>query len=155
MMGIRGWVLLVVAVLAFPCSAFALKGRVVDQQGRPVANATISILGKPGEAITDADGRFEWQPDPTPPFEVLVIDQAGSYARPVLIERVDAGQELTVTIAPLLSESVTVTGSAPSIEASPAAGTTSISGRDVAVRQPTNLMQAIENVAGVNQVSEG
>ncbi len=155
MMAIRGWVLLVVAVLAFPCSAFALKGRVVDQQGRPVANATISILGKPGEAITDADGRFEWQPDPTPPFEVLVIDKAGSYARPVLIERVDAGQELTVTIAPLLSESVTVTGSAPSIEAAPAAGTTSISGRDVAVRQPTNLMQAIENVAGVNQVSEG
>ncbi len=142
-------------VLALPTSAFAMKGRVVDQQGRPVASATISILGKPGEAITDADGRFEWQPDPTPPFEVLVIDKAGTYARPVLIERVDPGQELLVTIAPLLSESVTVSGSAPSIEATPAAGTTSVSGRDVAVRQPTNLMQAIENVAGVNQVSEG
>ncbi len=142
-------------VLALPTSAFAMKGRVVDQQGRPVASATISILGKPGEAITDADGRFEWQPDPTPPFEVLVIDKAGTYARPILIERVDPGQELLVTIAPLLSESVTVSGSAPSIEATPAAGTTSVSGRDVAVRQPTNLMQAIENVAGVNQVSEG
>ena len=147
--------LLLLAALACPTSAFALKGRVVDQQGRPVANATISILGKPGEAITDADGRFEWQPDPTPPFEVLVIDKAGTYARPVLIERVVRGQELLVTIAPLLSESVTVSGSAPSIEATPGAATTSISGRDVAVRQPTNLMQAIENVAGVNQVSEG
>ena len=120
-----------------------------------MANATVSILGRPGEAITDADGRFEWQPDPPTPFEILVIDKAGTYARPVIIERVDPGQELTVTIAPLLSESVTVTGSAPSIEATPAAGTTSVSGRDVAVRQPTNLMQAIENVAGVNQVSEG
>ena len=147
--------LLLLAALACPTSAFALKGRVVDQQGRPVANATISILGKPGEAITDADGRFEWQPDPTPPFEVLVIDKAGTYARPVLIERVVRGQELLVTIAPLLSESVTVSGSAPSIEATPGAATTSISGRDVAVRQPTNLMQAIENVAGVSQVSEG
>ena len=58
-------VALLLAVLALPTSAFALKGRVVDQQGRPVANATVSVLGRPGEAITDADGRFEWQPDPT------------------------------------------------------------------------------------------
>jgi len=147
--------LLLLAALACPTSAFALKGRVVDQQGRPVANAIVSVLGRPGEAITDADGRFNWQPDPTPPFEILVIDAAGTYARPVLIKRLDAGQELIVTIAPLLSESVTVSGSAPSIEATPAAGTTSVSGRDVAVRQPANLIQAIENVAGVNQVSEG
>ncbi|MFA5908796.1 MAG: TonB-dependent receptor [Vicinamibacterales bacterium] len=147
--------LVLLAILAFPTSAFALKGRVVDQQGQPVANATVSILGRPGEAITDADGRFEWQPDPPTPFEVLIIDKAGNYARPVMIERLEAGQELTVTIQPLLSESVTVSGSAPSIEATPGAATTSISGRDVTARQPTNLMQAIENVAGVNQVSEG
>ena len=147
--------LFLLAVLALPTSAFALKGRVVDQQGRPVANATVSVLGRAGEAITDADGRFDWQPDPTPPFEILVIDAAGAYARPVLFDRFDAGQELTVTITPLMNESVTVTGSAPSIEATPAAGTTSVSGRDIAVRQPSNLMQAIENVAGVNQVSEG
>ncbi len=148
-------VVLLLALLAFPSTAFALKGRVMDQQGRPVANATVSVLGRPGEAITDADGRFEWQPDPPTPFEVLVIDQAGSYSRPVMIETVVPGQELLITIAPLLSESVTVTGSAPSIEATPAAATTSVSGRDVSVRQPANLMQAIENVAGVNQVSEG
>lgn len=147
--------LLILAILALPSSVFAMKGRVVDQQGRPVANATVSVLGRPGEAITDADGRFEWQPDPPTPFEVLVIDQAGSYSRPVLIEAVVPGQEVLITIAPLLSESVTVTGSAPSIEATPAAATTSVSGRDVSVRQPANLMQAIENVAGVNQVSEG
>jgi hemoglobin/transferrin/lactoferrin receptor protein len=148
-------VFLLLAILALPSSAFALKGRVVDQQGRPVANATVSVLGRAGEAITDADGRFDWQPDPTPPFEILVIDAAGTYARPVLFDRLEAGQELTITIAPLLNESVTVTGLAPSIEATPAAGTTSVSGRDLAVRQPANLMQAIENVAGVNQVSEG
>lgn len=147
--------LLLLAILAFPSAAFALKGRVVDQQGRPVGNATVSILGRPGEAITDADGRFEWQPDPPTPFEVLIIDKAGTYARPVLVERLGTGEELIVTIAPLLTESVTVSGSAPSIEATPGAATTSISGRDVSVRQPANLMQAIENVAGVNQVSEG
>ena len=74
-------VVLLLAILAFPASAFALKGRVVDQQGRPVAGATVSVLGRPGEAITDAEGRFEWQPDPTPPFELLVIDASGTYGQ--------------------------------------------------------------------------
>src|SRR5688572_29282549 len=64
---------ILLAVLVLPWPAFAFKGRVVDQQGRPVAHATISVLGRPGEAITDADGRFEWRPDPPPPFEILVI----------------------------------------------------------------------------------
>jgi len=135
--------------------ALAFRGRIVDQDGKPVANATVSILGRTGEAITDQDGRFVWQPDPPAPFEVLVIDAAGNYSRPILIEALDAATELVVTIAPILNESVTVSGSAPSIESTPGAATASLSARDVAVRQPTNLMQAIENVAGVNQVSEG
>src|SRR5688500_6761069 len=145
----------VLVCLALPLPAFAFKGRVIDQDGRPVANAIVSVLGRTGEAITDKDGRFVFQPDPPVPFEILVIDAAGSYARPVLIESLDAAGELLVTVAPILNESVTVSGSAPSIESTPGAATTSLSGRDVAVRQPANLMQAIENVAGVNQVSEG
>ena len=154
-MQIRVRVIVLFAVLVLPWPALAFKGRVVDQQGRPVARATISVLGRPGEAITDSDGRFEWRPDPPTPFEILVIGGDGSYSKPILIEKLDATQQLLVTIAPLLSESVTVSGSAPSIEGTPAAGTTSVSGRDVAVRQPSNLMQALENVAGVSQVSEG
>jgi outer membrane receptor protein involved in Fe transport len=148
-------VLILTAVLALPMPALAFKGRVVDQQGRPVADAKVSILGRTGEVVTDSDGRFEWKPDPPPPFEILVIDAGGTYSRPVLIDAISAGQELAITIVPLVNESLVVTGSAPSIVSTPAAGTTSVSGRDIAVRQPANLMQAIENVAGVNQVSEG
>ena len=151
----RTAVFIVLVMLAFPLPAWAFKGRVVDQDGKPVANATVSVLGRTGEAITDQDGRFEWRPDPPPPFEILVIDASGNYSKPILIEALDLSAELLVTIAPILSESVTVQGSAPSIESTPGAATSSLSGRDVAVRQPANLMQAIENVAGVNQVSEG
>jgi hemoglobin/transferrin/lactoferrin receptor protein len=147
--------LVVLLCVCAPLPAWAFKGRVVDAEGKPVAKATVSILGRTGEAITDNDGRFEWRPDPPPPFEILVIDAGGNYSKPVIIEALSADSELLVTVTPLVSESVMVTGSAPSIEATPGAGTTSISGRDVAVRQPANLMQAIENVAGVNQVSEG
>jgi outer membrane receptor protein involved in Fe transport len=151
----RTAVLLALMVLTLPLSAFAFKGRVVDQQGQPIARATVSILGRTGEAITDADGRFEWLPDPPPPFEIFVIDANGTYAKPVIISALDPASELLVTVIPLVSESVTVSGSAPSIESTPGSATTSLSGRDVGVRQPSNLMQALENVAGVNQVSEG
>jgi len=148
-------VLIVLAAVSFPLPALAFKGRVVDQNARPVAKATVSILGRTGEAITDQDGRFEWRPDPPPPFEVLVIDANGTYSRPVMVTELSPEAEVLITVSPLVSESVTVSGSAPSIESTPGSGTTSLSGRDVAVRQPSNLMQALENVAGVNQVSEG
>ncbi len=146
-------VVFLLALLASP--AYAFKGRVVDQQGRPVANATVTILGRTGETVTDADGRFEWKPDPPPPFEILVIEAGGRYAKPVIVDRLDAGAELQSTALSLASESVMVSGTAPSIDGTPASGATSVSGRDIAVRLPTNLMQALENVAGVNQVSEG
>ena len=151
----RSLVIASIALLSLASPALAFKARVVDQQGRPVANATVSILGRTGEAVTDSEGRFEWKPDPPPPFEILVIDAGGNYARPVIVSELNAERELVITVTPLVSESVTVSGSAPSIEATPAAGATSLSGRDIAVRQPSNLMQALENVAGVNQVSEG
>src|SRR5687768_661471 len=145
----------VLVLVCLPWEALAFRGRVVDRDGRPVANATVSILGRTGEAITDKDGRFVFQPDPPVPFEIFVIDAAGTYSRPILIDALDSTAELLITVAPVLNESVTVSGSAPSIESTPGAATASLSARDVAVRQPTNLMQAIENVAGVNQVSEG
>ena len=151
------WVRVVtlLVILGFATPALAFSGRVVNQFGEPVGGALVSILGRPGEAITDKDGRFEWKPDPPPPFEIFVIDVGGTYFKPVMIEALSAGEVLTIRVMPLVNESVTVTGSAPSIESTPASGTTSISGRDMAVRQPANLMQAIENVAGVSQVSEG
>ena len=144
----------VLLLLASVAPALAWEGRIVTTDGRPVAGATISILGRSGEAVTDADGRFVWRPDPTPPFEILVIQSNGTYMKPVTVESLGEGP-LTITVQSLLSEAVTVSGSAPGIESTPAAGTTTVSGRDVAVRQPSNLVQAVENVAGVNQVSEG
>ena len=143
---------LLVLVLAAPVAAW--EARVVFATGQPGAGATVVILGRTGEAITDAEGHFRWQPDPTPPFEVLVVLADGTYTKPVTVDRLGDGTS-EVTVHLLISEAVIVTGSAPSIESSPGAGTTTVSGRDVAVRQPTNLMQAVENVAGVNQVSEG
>ena len=136
--------------------AFGLTGRVVDANGLPVAGAEVSILGRPGSVVTDADGRFSWTPDPPLPFEILVVAPGGVFMKPRLVESLPAGDELlTVTVEGLVSERVTVTGAAPDIEATPAAATTSLSQAEIQTRLPANLVQALENVPGVNQVSEG
>ena len=147
---------LLLVLLLLPASpALAFKGRLIDERsGRPIANAEVSVIGMTGSVRTDAGGRFTWKPDPKPPFEILVVLPGGALARPVLVESIEA-EEITLRVDVALAEQVTVSGAAPSIDASPAAGMTSVSGRDIAVRSPENLIQALENVAGVNQVSEG
>ncbi len=143
-------------VLLSSIPALALTGRVIDQRsGKPIANAEVSVLGRPGVAITDNDGRFSWTPDPVPPFEVLVIMPDGRVLKPVLVESLGQAQPLLIEVTSLVEESLTVTGSAPSIEAPSASGTTLLTGRDLQSRQPATLVQALETTPGVGVVSEG
>ena len=68
-------------------AAYALEGRVIDgRTGKPIANAEVTMLGRPGVVYTDADGRFSWKPDPPVPFEILVILPGERFTKPVLIE---------------------------------------------------------------------
>jgi outer membrane receptor protein involved in Fe transport len=140
-----------------PVSSFALEGVIVDKRsGRPIAGAEVAILGHAGVTLTDAEGRFTWKPDPTPPFEVLVIVPGGVFMRPVLVDRLPEDGPLRLDVLPLVEETVTVAaGAAPSIVSTPASGTTLISARDLAARQPANLVQALESVAGVHYISDG
>ena len=149
--------ILVVALITTATPALALEGRVVSRDGRqPVANAEVSILGRPGSTVTNADGRFTWVPDPTPPFEVLVVLPGERYTKPVLIETLPADGLLIVEVSALVSEAVTVTaGAAPDILTTPGNGATLLTRADLDIRQPVNLMQVLENVPGVSQVSEG
>src|SRR5688500_12219243 len=111
--------------LATASSAAAFEGRVVKKEGGlPIADAEIAVLGRPGSARTDADGRFRWTPDPPTPFEVLVVLPGGGYARPILVETLSGGM-VVLEVASALEESVmVVAGSAPSVEAAPASGVT-------------------------------
>ena len=135
----------------------ALEGQVVaEQDGQPVAHAEVLVLGRTHTARTDPDGRFVLIPDPTPPFELLVILPGGRYTRPVLVEKIPAEGALVVTVAPVLTDSVLVTpGVAPGIQTAPANATTLVTGGDIQTRQPQNLSQALETTPGVSNVSEG
>ena len=149
--------LVLACVLGLPQAAEALVGRVIDARtGQPIASAEVTIVGLTGSVKTDADGRFSWTPDPKPPFQIIVIMRDGRVGKPVLISRLDPAAVLTVPVEAAVTEAVTVTsGVAPSIDAAPGAAMTLLTGRDLAQRAPTNLTQAVENVPGVNQVSEG
>ena len=106
---------------SLPLPAFAFKARVVDQQGRPVAERdrvdprphrrgrhrrrrTIRVAARSAAAVRDPGDRCRRH-----------LFEAGDRS-----SELDAEPELVVTVAPLVSESVTVSGSAPSIEATPA-----------------------------------
>lgn len=150
----RRLVLTLTFLLVSATAVLAFEGRIVDAQGRPVAGAEVTILGRAGESRTDSDGRFTWTPDPSPPFEVLVVAPGGVYMKPLLVERLPDGV-LELTVEPLVNEFVTVSGSAGSIESTPGAATATLTATEIGSRAPANLVQALENVAGISQVSEG
>lgn len=130
-------------------------GRLVQEgTGTPVADASISIVGIAGTTRTDKDGRFSWAPVPPPPFQMIVVLSGGQVARPILVDTLQSGTTV-IAIKGLSDEAVTVLGAAPSVTTAPAAATTILSSTQIAQRNPENLMQALETVPGITQVSEG
>jgi hemoglobin/transferrin/lactoferrin receptor protein len=129
-------------------------GRVIDERSSaPIAGASVTIGGIPGSVRTDEQGKFTFEPSPTPPFQVIVVLPAGQVARPVLITTIET--EATIMVNAIADESVTVVGAAPSINATPGAATTLLSHLQIARRAPESLTQVLETVPGINQVSEG
>lgn len=133
----------------------AAEGRITDKKtGAPIAGAEVTVVGLPGSVKTDKDGRFSLKPDPRPPFVVIIVLPGGRVAKPIEVTEISGVLNLVVESA--VSEEVTVAaGVAPSIEATLGAAMTMVTRTDIDQRSPANLMQAVENVPGVNQVSEG
>jgi outer membrane receptor protein involved in Fe transport len=149
------FLLLFALVLLAAGPAEATEGRVTDKRtGAPVAGAEVTIVGLPGSVRTDTDGKFSWKPDLRPPFVVLVVLPGGRVGRSIEVTKLAGTLELAVEAA--VTEELTVAaGVAPSIETSLGSAMTMLAKTDLAQRGVANLMQAVENVPGVNQVSEG
>jgi outer membrane receptor protein involved in Fe transport len=131
------------------------EGRLVNQgTGTPVVGASVFIVGVSGSARTDGNGHFTWAPAPPVPFQVIVVLPDGRVAH---TETVETLQDVTATIQvrAVGDETISVLGIAPSIDTAPGSATTVLSGTQIAQRNPENLMQALETVPGINQVSEG
>ena len=147
----------VAVLLALSCagSASAFTGKVVLPGGDPVPGAIVQILGHPGSAVTDGEGRFEWLPDPAPPFHVLVVLPGDRYTSPVLIQSL-GGSPVEIEVETLeISESVTITsGAVPHTEATPGSAPAVISGEAIRTRQAPRLIDVLEAVPGGGRSSD-
>lgn len=156
--GMRGRSLgsLALAALLGTSAAWSMDGIVLMSDGRPAADATVTILGRTGSTRTGPDGRFKWVPDPAPPFEVLVILPGGVYALPVLVESLPPSGSVEVRIKATVSESITVdAGATPHTEAPPASAATILVSADLEQRRPDNIVVALESIPGVGRLEEG
>jgi hypothetical protein len=87
-----------ILVLSILSSAFALaqtsvNGKVVDQNGAPVANANVIVVGQSEGAVADFDGNFAFTTSLTPPFTVRVSSLGYTTATATF-----SGSALTVTL---------------------------------------------------------
>ena len=140
------------AIAEATVASAAEAGRVVDAgTGAPIPGARITIVGQSAAATSGADGRFELDPPP-PPFVVVVILPDGRVARPIDIRLAGA---LDLSVEPAVSEAVTVSGVAPSIDIAPGAAATYLPGADILWRAPATLADALDGMAGVHFVSQG
>ncbi len=144
-------------VLGGAWPAVALDGVVRLPDGRPVADATVTILGRAGSTRTDAGGSFTWSPDPAPPFDVLVVLPGGIYSAPITVHRLPtAGARLEIEVLPAVQDTVTVeAGSTPFTDAPPASAATLLPARQIALRRPGTLAEALEGIPGVGRLEEG
>lgn len=148
----------VVAALSLFLSepATAIAGRAVDaRSGTPIAGAEVIIVGQRGSVKTDDAGRFRWPIGPLLPIDIIVVLADGRVARPIRLTTLDPAQEFTLSIDAAVSQFVAVLGVAPTVDASPAASTTLLMSRDLALRHAQTLSQAIDGIPGVSAIAEG
>ncbi|MFM1807880.1 MAG: hypothetical protein RLZZ242_605, partial [Bacteroidota bacterium] len=98
-------------LIGFISSAYAfaqttVQGKVVDQNGQPVANANIVVVGQSEGAVADFDGNFAFSSSQTPPFSVRVsslgyntitVAYTGSALNVVLNEASTALDEIVIS----------------------------------------------------------
>lgn len=148
---VRSVLFLVLCLSVSPCLAF--EGLVTLQDGTPAVDAGVTIVGRSGATRTDGQGRFTWQPDPQPPFEVLVVLRGGRTMKPVLVESIPDEGPVSIVLTPIAVEEVTVTAdAAPHIQAPPASAMNTMAKEDLEQRRPARLIDAIENVPGAGRL---
>jgi len=127
----------------------------LDDEGKPVAAATVTVVGKNGSIATGPDGSFPMQPGWDLPLDLAVFDARGTLLGIVRVSAADQETRvLTLPAAP--SEDVTVrAGMAPSTWTSPAAAATLYGAREREQERPDRLADVLDEVPGTGRLEEG
>ena len=123
-------------------SSPATDGVVLDARTRlPIAGAEVMIVGQRGSERTGPSGRFRWDPTGTPPFVMIVVLPNGRVARPIQVTRADPAEGPALIVEAAVSEALTVTGAAPTVDVPAGASTTWLSGERIGSEHPATLSQ--------------
>jgi outer membrane receptor protein involved in Fe transport len=133
-----------------------IEGVVIDARTRlPIAGAEVMIVGQRGSERSSPAGRFRWDPVGTPPFVVIVVLPDGRVARPIQVARVGLAEGPALIVEAAVSEALTVTGAAPTVDVPAGASTTWLSGEQIGSEHPATFSQSLLHVAGVSTIAEG
>jgi outer membrane receptor protein involved in Fe transport len=143
-----------VALIAAPLEA--ARYRVVDERGKAVPGARVSVLGRAGSVAADPNGVLTLEPEPPPPFELGIFGPSGAWLGIVRVEsRTPADSVRDLVLPAARSAEVLVSGgTAASLLAPPANPVSLVSKRELDERQPNRLVETIESLAGVSKSDE-
>ncbi|MEO8196898.1 MAG: TonB-dependent receptor [Thermoanaerobaculia bacterium] len=117
------------------------------------AGFTVSVVGQPLTAVTDAEGRLTLDPSPALPFVIVATSPSGETSAPFEVADLAVGE---IVLPEVLRESVTVvSGVAPGIDLLPAAAATVVTHEELEQRAPQRLFQALESVVGTSKLGDG
>ena len=151
----RGVIACVLTLLSMFPALKALEGRLLYRNGTPIIGAQLSISEHPGIVQTDDKGHFTWLPNPTVPFEIIVVLPDGSHSSPILVKQITK-HRMEVTVTPLSREDVTVTaGTLLNTRTTPANAIVLLKKQNLVERQATRLTETVQHIPGVSHISEG
>lgn len=129
--------------------------RLLDAEGRPLADARVSVLGRTGSVRTGAGGAFRLDPMPAVPFELAVSDRRGAWLGLARVEALSPGPVDVKLPAPTAAEVLVRAGAAPSSPAPPAAAANVVSRVELDEKRPRRLADAFEEIPGAGRQEEG
>lgn len=154
--------------LAVPCAAIlaaillsaapleAARYRVVDENGKAVPGARVSVLGRAGSVAADPSGVLTLDSEPAAPFELGIFSPSGAWLGIVRVESRTQGDAVRDLVLPAArsAEVLVSGGTAASLLAPPANPVSLVSKRELEERQPNRLAETIEGMAGVSKTDE-
>jgi iron complex outermembrane receptor protein len=127
-----------------------------DPEGRPLAGVQVSVVGRPGSALTAPDGSFRLDPLPELPFRLVVFDESGALRGTVIVTSLQGAEARRLVLQPSRVERVkVVTGVSPSTLSSPASAPTLLAREETEDTRPARLADALDEVPGASRSGSG
>lgn len=138
--------------LVQPSAPFVL----IDPGGSPLAGVSVSVVGRTGSVLTRSDGSFHLEPEPAPPFQLIVLGADGAVLGTVHVPAIDGPEGRRLTLIPINVERVEVfSGIAPETIAPPAAAATLMSRDETERLRPARVVEAMQEIPGARNSGSG